>query len=346
MKKIGYLLLMLIGLLQLLPASFALAAASKYTGGLLDGAAISIGATFNNPTSTVTELTDNNASTGKSIGSNIAWYAFSSPKDINSVIVKYHTSYPVKVEFYAASGALIGSYTPATSDGVESLPNAVQNVSAVVLKPVTAGGSLLVYEWNVFGKNHGALPDAPHNVIAVGGDKTVSLKWDSVSAATSYKVKRSTTTGGPYTDVATVNGNVYGYLDNSVVNGTTYYYVVTAVNAAGESSNSNEASATPNGTVVPPTPSETDRALLRITLNNGEEKEYDLSMTEVNAFLAWYEGRASGTGAIMFAIDKHDNNKGPFTSRKDYIIYDKIITFEVNAYTTTNTNDTNPAQQL
>ncbi|GJM70192.1 hypothetical protein HMSSN036_24080 [Paenibacillus macerans] len=55
-------------------------------------------------------------------------------------------------------------------------------------------------------------------------------------------------------------------------------------------------------------------------------------MTEVNAFINWYEERANGSGTAMFAIDKHDNNKGPFVNRKDYVFFDKIITFEVNAY--------------
>jgi fibronectin type 3 domain-containing protein len=40
------------------------------------------------------------------------------------------------------------------------------------------------------------------------------------------------------------------YTDVGLANGTTYFYVVTAVNAIGESANSNQASATPQG---PPT---------------------------------------------------------------------------------------------
>lgn len=32
-------------------------------------------------------------------------------------------------------------------------------------------------------------------------------------------------------------------------------------------------------------------------------------------------------------IDKGTNNKGPFNSRKDYVIFDKVLTFEVNEYT-------------
>jgi len=55
-------------------------------------------------------------------------------------------------------------------------------------------------------------------------------------------------------------------------------------------------------------------------------------MQELQQFISWYEGRATGTGPITFAINKHDNNKGPFKQRQDYIVFDKIITFEVNEY--------------
>jgi hypothetical protein len=33
-----------------------------------------------------------------------------------------------------------------------------------------------------------------------------------------------------------------------------------------------------------------------------------------------------------YAIDKHDNNKEPFKSRKDYILFDRVLTFEVSEY--------------
>ncbi|WP_240927521.1 hypothetical protein [Paenibacillus thiaminolyticus] len=76
-----------------------------------------------------------------------------------------------------------------------------------------------------------------------------------------------------------------------------------------------------------------ERAILVVTMTTGLEKEFDLSMDEVNAFIAWYENKQAGTGTASYAIDKHNNNKGPFSSRKDYVIYDKILTFEVNEYT-------------
>ena len=71
----------------------------------------------------------------------------------------------------------------------------------------------------------------------------MSLAWNGVSTASSYNVKRATRTGGPYSQVASVT--VANDSDTSLTNGTTYYYVVSAVNAAGESANSTQVSATP-----------------------------------------------------------------------------------------------------
>lgn len=75
-----------------------------------------------------------------------------------------------------------------------------------------------------------------------------------------------------------------------------------------------------------------DRAIMVVTLTTGLEKEFDLSMKEVNDFISWYEAKQSGSGRASYAIDKHNNNKGPFSSRKDYVLYDRILTFEVNEY--------------
>lgn len=87
----------------------------------------------------------------------------------------------------------------------------------------------------------------------------------------------------------------------------------------------------PNPTDPQPDPSG-DRALLTITMTTGLEKEFDLSMDEVNSFISWYETKEAGTGTASFAIDRHENNKGPFVSRKDYVIFKNILSFEVDEY--------------
>jgi hypothetical protein len=87
------------------------------------------------------------------------------------------------------------------------------------------------------------VPAAPTGLTATAGDTQVSLSWSASSSATGYHVKRATTSGGPYTQVATPTST--NYTDTGLTDGTTYYYVVSAVNAAGESANSGQVSATP-----------------------------------------------------------------------------------------------------
>jgi len=87
-------------------------------------------------------------------------------------------------------------------------------------------------------------PNAPASLTANATTSQVSLTWTSSTGATSYNVKRSTTSGGPYTTLASQTQT--SYVDTAVTNGMTYYYVVTAVNSGGESAPSQEVSATPS----------------------------------------------------------------------------------------------------
>jgi cellulose 1,4-beta-cellobiosidase len=90
----------------------------------------------------------------------------------------------------------------------------------------------------------GAVPPAPTGLAATAGSGQVQLGWNASAGATGYNVKRSTTNGGPYANVAT-GVTATSYTNTGLVNGTPYFYVVTAVNGSGESPISNQATATP-----------------------------------------------------------------------------------------------------
>jgi fibronectin type 3 domain-containing protein len=87
-------------------------------------------------------------------------------------------------------------------------------------------------------------PTAPTGLTATAGDTQVVLSWTASPTASTYVVQRSLQSGTGYVTVATAVVPT-SYTDGAVTNNTTYYYVILAVNSAGTSGPSNEASATP-----------------------------------------------------------------------------------------------------
>lgn len=88
-------------------------------------------------------------------------------------------------------------------------------------------------------------PPAPQGLTATASVKKVWLRWMPVATANGFNIFRSTTSGGPYTKIATFRGTQPLYEDTSVVNGTAYFYTVSANNQAGTGNNSAKVSATP-----------------------------------------------------------------------------------------------------
>jgi len=85
-------------------------------------------------------------------------------------------------------------------------------------------------------------PAMPSGLVATPGGGMVGLNWNPSSDASSYNVKRSAVSGGPYTTIA--SPTTTSYEDAGALGCATYYYVVSATNSVGESSNSPPASAT------------------------------------------------------------------------------------------------------
>ncbi len=130
----------------------------------------------------------------------------------------------------------------------------------------------------------------PTGLAATAGSSQVSLTWNPSSGATSYNVKRATTSGGPYAQVA--NTSATNDTDGGLTNGTTYYYVVSAVNSAGESANSSEVSATPMAAPPPVAPTG-----LNATAGNAQVS------------LAWN----ASSGATSYNVKRATTSGGPYT---------------------------------
>ncbi|HBG27268.1 MAG: hypothetical protein A2Y10_11290 [Planctomycetes bacterium GWF2_41_51] len=92
-------------------------------------------------------------------------------------------------------------------------------------------------------------PAVPTGFGAFAGNGVISLDWDDNSEEdlAGYNIYRSTTSGSGYTKLNGSHLSNSDYTDNSVINETTYYYVVTAVDESeNESGYSNEVSAYPS----------------------------------------------------------------------------------------------------
>jgi len=82
-------------------------------------------------------------------------------------------------------------------------------------------------------------PNAPTGVSASQSGTSVYVSWNSSTGATSYKVYRSSSSSGTYSLMGTSYSTSYS--DNSPISGYNYYKI-TAVNSAGESTQSSYAS--------------------------------------------------------------------------------------------------------
>jgi parallel beta-helix repeat protein len=121
-----------------------------------------------------------------------------------------------------------------------------------------------VSAWNIIGEGQKSaegsatpamVPSPPRNLTATAGAGTIALNWtlpadDGGSPITTYMLYRGTTPGGE-SPMWTV-GNILSYVDVNVTGDVTYFYQITAINAIGEGTRSNEANATAMG--VPSNP--------------------------------------------------------------------------------------------
>jgi hypothetical protein len=138
-------------------------------------------------------------------------------------------------------------------------------------------------------------PAIPTGLAAVSGSNQVLLTWSPVLNATTYNVKRSSTSGGPYSTLAS-GVSAASFTDFAVTYGATYYYVVSAVNSLGESLNSSEASVT---VITAPTRIEAENytSMSGIQTENCSEGTLDVGYIESGDWCG-YNGVNFGPGTL------------------------------------------------
>ncbi|MEM3065674.1 MAG: fibronectin type III domain-containing protein [Candidatus Nitrosotenuis sp.] len=103
-------------------------------------------------------------------------------------------------------------------------------------------------------------PSAPTNLVAAAGSATsISLSWSAPSnnggsPVVGYKIEVRNGTSPYQTLVSSTQNSTTKYTHTNLKTDTTYYYRVYAINSAGLSAASAEASATPKATASPPPP--------------------------------------------------------------------------------------------
>lgn len=191
-----------------------------------------------------------------------------------------------QVDFYA-NASLIGSLTgPSFVFNWNTVSAGSYTLTAVATDNQGASTASLPITVTV----NPPAPAAPTGLVATAGNTQIGLIWSASAGATSYTVKRSTVSGGPYTAIA--SGIVStSYSNTGLVNGTPYFYVISAVNSGGESGDSAQAGATPLPT-VPAAPTG-----LVATAGN----------TQVS--LVW----SASAGATSYTVKRATVSGGPYT---------------------------------
>jgi fibronectin type 3 domain-containing protein len=186
-----------------------------------------------------------------------------------------------------------------TTSAIRLLVNNTTYGGAATADIVAAGGqpgphNITLREVEIYGPGGiiATPPASPTGLVATPGNVQVSLNWGTVNGATSYNVKRSTVSGGPYATIASPTNSTF--TDSTVTNGAEYYYVVSAVNTGGESSNSSEVNATPLQPATSPT------APTGLTASAGN----------ASVSLLW----TPVTSANSYNVKRSTTNGGPYTT--------------------------------
>ncbi len=152
-------------------------------------------------------------------------------------------------------------------------------------------------------------PAAPGRLTPYSGNQSVILHWSAVTYATSYKLYRGTAAGQESGTPIVTGLKGSSFTDTGLTNGIRYFYKLVAVNGAGQSPTSAEASAIPAVT--------TGNILsLRFLGGGSNGNPADMAATESAGVVpaVYWNNAAASTGTIKNLLDNKSGATGASAS--------------------------------
>jgi fibronectin type 3 domain-containing protein len=145
---------------------------------------------------------------------------------------------------YIQTGTVPSSVITYTNTGLTADTTYYYKVSAYNSDGESAQSDAVSATTNAF------IPGIPGGVSVIAASSTsITVSWNSVSVAAGYRIYRSTTANGTYTQVGAVSSPATTYTNTDLTHDTTYYYKVSAFNSAGESAQSAYDNTTTNAVI-------------------------------------------------------------------------------------------------
>ncbi|MEM9299075.1 MAG: fibronectin type III domain-containing protein [Bacteroidota bacterium] len=188
------------------------------------------------------------------------------------------------------------------------------------------------------------IPVAPRNLMAELDEAGVILSWvDAPYNELGFNIYRSEQSEGPYTAINTsiIEANTESFIDQSVSEEVNYYYIITAYNANGESTYSNEASIfVPN---TPPTISiqgstslfVNQTSDLIVSVSDAPTNIFTTSVSGLPPFADFSPSPSGGVislnptvediGEYQFTITAEDNNNGVANRIVDLQVTEQLL---------------------
>lgn len=192
------------------------------------------------PATTVPAAPTGVTATGGTKQATIAWPAVTGA-------TSYNLYWSTTTGVTTASGTkIIGATSPTVQTGLADSTTYFYILTAVNSAGESAASVQVAATTLAANSPPPAVPAAPTGITAVGGDNQVTISWAAVTDATSYNVYWSTTSGVTASTGTKIAGVTSPFVHAGLNASTAYFYVVTAVNTAGESGPSVQATATTN----------------------------------------------------------------------------------------------------